>query len=262
MIEASTLMKVDFIDFEFVETYYLMKENYKPKIVEEWFRQGLKVVSPRAMDADKPSPFLELKLWRDPFEDPTHYFDHDKMILVQIVQMMPLRMNGYDNAKYVVHEMSVIVWECAEYWRPKNPFLGQHKAFRRPEQQLFIVLDRWVSKHVISVDKAGHFGMVFCPKMFQRMMQNSAELSRKLRDDLDWGLVINLGRTMQEISDNQDAYYRGQCLKSRVTDLIDIVLLKFLGLTKDERLRDIGLYVTDDLDKIKPPPLTTPVEDE
>jgi hypothetical protein len=210
------------------------------------------------MDADDLSPYLKLTVFKLPYEDPVYYFEHDKMILLQIVQMMPLRMNGYDAAPFVLHEMVVVVWECDDYWKPTNPFGEQYKAFRRSEDQFFIVLDRWVSKTVINVEKTGHFGMVFCPKMFKRMQENSKELARKLREEIDWGLTVNLGQTMQQISDNQDSFYRARCFLRRVTDLIDLALLRYTGVTKDERLKQAGLYVTDDLADIKPPPLPSP----
>jgi len=258
MIKASVEMKVNFVDFEFLATYYMPREDYKPKIVEEWFREGLKVCSPHCMDADLPSPYLQLQAWKEPYADPLYYFDHDKMILVQILHMMPLRLNGFDAARYVVHEMVVVVWECDDYWKPTNPFGEQYKAFRRSEDQFFIVLDRWISKTVINVEKSGQFGMVFCPKMFKRMHQNSKELGRKLREEVDFGLTVNLGQTMQQISQNQDGFYRARCMLRRVVDLIDVAFVRYTGVTTDQRLQQVGLCVTDDLDTVKPSPMPFP----
>lgn len=255
-------MSVNFVDFEFVSTFHMPKEGSKHKIVNEWFREGLKVCRPPIADADQTSPCLQLEAWKEPCVDPVYYFEHNKMILVQILHMMPLRLNGYDSAPFVVHEMVVVVWEFDDFCNPSSPFGARYRAFKRSEDHFFIVLDHWVSKTVISVQRSGHLGMVFCPKMFEIMHRNSRELGRKLKDEVDFGLTVNLGQTMQQISDNQDGFYRARCMLRRVMDLIDVAYVRYTGVTSDPRLKQVGLYVTDDLADVKPPPMPSPVRED
>ena len=79
-----------------------------------------------------------------------------------------------------------------------------------------------------------------------------------LREEVDFGLTVNMGQTMQRISSNQDSFYRTRCMLRRITDMIDVAFLRYSGVTKDERLQQVGLYVTDDLEAVKPPPMPSP----
>lgn len=200
------------------------------------------------VDQDEPS------CERDPNKDP--------YVLLQVLQIMPLRMNSFGDADKVLHELVVVAWSCAERISPCNPFTTRFKATKRPEEQFFIVLNKWVSMSLVHTFRKEHVGLAFTREMYLKMLANSRELGRKLQEEVEWGLVVTLGRTIHEVSTNLNEFHRAKALLRRVLDLVTVAYVTIREETTIESLEGVGMYFTDTLEGIKPPPSPTPEYDD
>ena len=256
---------VQFIEFNFSSLFYKERDFYRrPDIVEEWFDHGVMISQPRTCGILMDSPALTIEMWTEREEQRRSYrCGNAEYVMVQIIHMMPLRLNGYDEAKLVVHEMVIVAWDCTEDWSPFKPFNEcYYKARHRPEDTFFIVLDRWVSQSVLHTCRAGHLGLLFEKSMYLMMLQNSKELAEHIEDELQWGMSITIGRTVAEVSHNLEKFQRARHLVSRVFDLVDLSYILIEGDTKYEALHGARMLMTDELTAVKRPPMQSPEDSD
>ena len=248
-----------FMDFDFHEMYYHMAENYRPNLVEQWFAEGVSICNRPVYYPSDRGPALAIEQWvdRDARSNETRP-NKDPYVLLQVVQMMPLRMNSADDASMVLHELVVVSWSCAEDAHPFNPFSERFRLTKRSEEQFYLVLNRWVSLSFVHTFKRGHLALVFTRDMYLKMLEYSKELHRQLQEEVDWGLVVTLGRTIQEISVNLNEYHRARALIRRVYDLVNVAYVTIKDASTNPLLQEVGMFFTDTLDGIKPPPSPSP----
>ena len=258
-----TTIPLQFLEFDFTTMYFRPQEGYRTRIVQEWFNEGVMLANPLASLGSGGGPVMEVEEWTDRSECKNRLVSHDEdFVLVQVVQMMPLRLNGFDSAQLVLHEMVVQVWSCSPYWSEYRPEDFRYKAERRKEEQFFMILDRWLSWSMVHSFKRCHFGLVFSREIFELMLANSKILLQKLEEDVEWGLVANLGQTIQQISHNIHEFHRARSLVTRVLEVVDVAYLRIKGETSQERLRGVQVLVSHDLDLVKPPPMPSPFDEE
>ena len=94
------------------------------------------------------------------------------------------------------------------------------------------------------------------------MLANSKILLEKLQEEVEWGLVANLGQTVQQISHNLHEFHRARSLVTRVLEVVDVAYIRIKGETNQERLKGVQVLVSHDLDHVKPPPMPTPFDEE
>lgn len=252
-----------FIEFDFGDMFYRMNGNYRPNLIEQWFEEGVAICNRPPVQVSDRGPALTIEPWVDrDGRSNERRATKDPYVLLQIVQMMPLRMNSFDYSQKVLHEMVVVAWSCVEVDCPFNPFKKRFKLHRRPEDQFFLVLNRWISWSVIHTCRRRHLGLVFTRELYLQLLANSNELGRKVREEVEWGLVVTLGRTIQEISNNLNEFHRARALLRRVFDLVSIAYMTINEEARIEGLQDVGMYFRDDLEGIKPPPMPTPPDDD
>lgn len=251
---------VKFMEFNFSDLFYTMKDHYKAELVEEWFDEGVFICQPKSTEILPLGRALTIDRWTMQDEEKKRYStDNEQYVLVQVLHMMPLRMNGNDDAKLVLHELVIVAWDCTDDWTPLKPADKRFKLKRRTEEQFIIVLDRWVSHSVLHACRKGHLALLFDRSMFVDMMRYSKELMRLIDEEVEWGMNVQLGRSVSEISSNLDKFHRARALLRRVFDLVDLAYVVVQQETTVAELQGTRLFITDELTGIKPPPMPSPV---
>lgn len=254
---------VKFMEFNFADLFYVMQEHYKEELVEEWFDEGVFLCQPKGIETLPFGRALSIDRWTIHDEEKKRYStDNEQYVLVQILQMMPLRLNGFDAAKLVLHELVIVAWDCTDDWTPLKPADKRFKLKRRSEEQFVIVLDRWVSYSVLHACRKGHLALLFDRSMYLDMMRYSKELMRQVDEEVNSGMNVQLGRTMQEISSNLDKFHRARALLRRVFDLVDVAYVTVQQETTVQELQGTRLFITDELTAVKPPPMPSPVGED
>ena len=258
-----TTIPIQFLEFDFVSMYFKPQELYRPALVEEWFNEGVMLSNPLASLGPGGGPLMQVEEWSDRSECKNRLSSYEEdFILVQVIQMMPLRLNGYDSAALVLHEMVVQVWSCSPYWSEYRPTDLKYKAERRKDEQFFLILDRWLSWSMVHSFKRGHIGLVFSREIFELLLANSKKLFSNLQEEVEWGLVANLGQTVQQISHNLHEFHRARSLVTRVMDVVDLAFIRIKGESSQQCLQGVQVLVSSDLDQVKPPPMNTPFDEE
>ena len=245
---------IQFIEFDIRDLFYFVKEFYVPPLVEEWFNEGVFICQPRSMSIMPLGPALTIEPWSLQEENKKrHSTTTEKYVLLQILQMMPLKLDGHDSAKLVLHELAVVAWNCLEDCSPLKPEERRYVLRRRPEAQVVLVLDRWVSHAVLHACRKKHEGLLFEASMYSLLLHYSGKLKDQVDEEVESGLNVQLGRTVQEMSWNQDQYHRARALINRVFDLVDIAYVVIRRESTEEKLKGARLLLTDELKDVKPP---------
>src|SRR5687768_14413373 len=106
-------LPVEFVEFDFMKLFYIMKEEYhnRSELVEQWFNEGVFICQLKSVEILPLGPQLSMERWSWTEEEKhSHSLINDDYVLVQILHMMPLRLNGDDDAGLVVHEMVIVPW--------------------------------------------------------------------------------------------------------------------------------------------------------
>ena len=119
--------------------------------------------------------------------------------------------------------------------------------------------NKWLSWSKLHCYKEGHFCLVFPKTTYLRLLKYGKELERKMMDEVIFGLNVTLGRDIKQVSFNMGEFDRARYVISRVYSFIDIAFVAAAGKATEPCLQDVGIYVTDDFDFVKPPPFNTPV---
>lgn len=253
---------VKFVEFNFLDLFYIVKDHYDPELVEKWFEEGVSVCQPRGYYVSL-GPSLSIDRWTLQLEEKTrHSTDDDKYVILQIIHMMPLRFNGADNARLVLHEMVVVAWDCEDDWTPLKPQERRFKMKRREEEQFVLVLDRWVSHSVLHAFRKGHLGLMFHQTMYLKMLNYSKELMKKVNEEVERGMNVQLGRSFEEISSNLDKYHKARALVGKVFDLVDVALSVVTRETPVEELQGARMLITDELTGVKPSSMPSPIDQD
>ncbi len=250
---------VKFVEFNFLDVFYIAKDPYNPELIEKWFEEGVAVCQPRGYYRSL-GPSLSIDKWTLQLEERTrHSTNDDQYVILQILHMMPLRLDGHDNARLVLHELVVVAWDCEDDWTPLKPTERRFKMKRREEEQFLLVLDRWVSHSVLHAFRKGHLALMFHQTMYLKMLNYSKELMKKVNDEVERGMNVQLGRSFDEISTNLDNYHRARALLRKVFDLVDVALTVITRETPVEELQGARILITDELTGVKPSPMPAPV---
>ena len=252
-------LRVQFVEFDFKELYYKVREEYPTsEHLEQWFDEGDYLCHPKAANSMSLGPALTIEKWTHHHEQKRRYSDStDQYVLAQVVHIMPLRINGDDGARLVLHELAIVAWDCIEDWTPYKPTENRFLLKRREENQFLIVLDRWISHASLHVCRKGHLGLLFERSMFELMAKNSKELMSKVQDEVDRGTVIQLGRTEQEISKNLSDFHKARAVMNRVFELVDVAIVVLKRETSLPAFQESRMFITDELSAVKPPPMTS-----
>lgn len=255
---------VQFIEFDFGDLFFTMKEDYpSSEQLEEWFDEGVFLCQPKTMAIMPLGPALTIERWTVLHEGKKRRSTStDEYVLVQILHISPMKMNGDDSSRLVLHELVVVAWDCQEDWTPYKPLDQRYKAKRRSEEQFLVVLDRWVNHSVLHACRKGHFGLLFEKSMYHRMLDNSRELIRKVQDEVEWGMSVQLGRTVQDMTQNITSFHRARALTLRVFDLVDIAYVSVRRETAQQSLHGARLLITDELTAVKPSKQDSPEDVE
>ncbi len=260
MDHSQLALTFKFVEFNFLDLYYKVKDQYDPELIEKWFEEGVWECMPRSLGPLPGGRALSIDRWTKQFEERTRKSsDDDQYVILQILQMMPLRLNGDDNARLVLHELVVVAWDCEDGWTPLKPQERRFKMKRREEEQFVLVLDRWVSHSVLHACRKGHLGLMFHEVMYLKMLNHSKELMKKVNEEVERGMNVQLGRSFEEISSNLDKYHKARALLRKVFDLVDVALSVVTGETPVEELQGVRMLITDELTGVKPSPMPSPV---
>ena len=253
-------LAIQFLDFDFIDVFYQVKDKSLPSKIEQWFEEGVGEQSRPAKPWTDPGPALTIDAWTEREASRKRNSSNDEdYVLLQIVHMAPLRLNHYDEAPLVVHEMVVMAWACRADWSPFAPTETRFKAFRRYEDHLFLVLNRWLSVAVVHAFKKRHLCLMFKRSTFERLLVNSRKLASKLVEEVACGMDISLGRTVAERNEHTSQQLRARELVRRVFELIDVAYIRIGSETIKPALYGASLVLTDTLDGAKRPPKPSPV---
>ena len=248
-------MSINFMQISFYELYYDVRLCFRPNNIIPWFNEGIVVCTPRCTEPIQNNRLLRISTFDGSLERPESLqMNGNRFVIMQILHMTPLMIGGFDEAEYVVHELLVVSWaseeQCVSVDSLNKRFVGR----RRGEEVIRIVLDDWVSYANINVCSKGHVALVFDELMYQRILRNSDELRSKVRDQVDFGKTVTLGRSVVEISRNLDNFHNARALLRRVFELSDIAVIGVESATNAQVLQGLNLIVTDNLDGLTPPP--------
>lgn len=253
---------VQFVEFDFHQLFYVKKEEYPlSAMFESWFDDGVSHCQPLGLHTLTYGQNLTIEEWTSLHEQQEKLNTYtEQYVLVQILHMAPMKMNGCEDSRFVLHELVVVPWDCQEDWTPNRPPLPRYKARRRPEEQFLIVLDRWVSHAVLHASKKSHFGLLFERSMYLRMLESSNELVRQTQDEVDRGMDIKLGRTAQDVTQNYHNFKRARALGRKVYDLVDLAYLSVKRETSEQSLHGTRMLMTSDLAVVRPAALDSETE--
>lgn len=249
--------QVKWMEFDFLYMFYKKQDWHKPKIVEQWFDEGVALHRQPTCCGQDGGSVMKIAQWLDQsLPGRVSTAGEDPYILLQVLQVMPLRLNGFDEANAVLHELVVVAWSCRPtvFKHADQGYIGT----KRKEEQFFLVMDKWVSWSKLHCSNENHMCLFFTCEQYSKMLQNSQELGKQLDEEVEWGLVANLGRTVQEVSQNDHDYHRARLTLRRVFDLVDVAYFSLKEETKITDLQHVSLHITDQLSLVKKPPMPSP----
>ena len=246
---------VKFMQFDFVDCYYKLREPMTVDMVEQWFNASVSEQCRPIIQLIDPGPVLTIEQWSEREASlKSQGTDPEEYILLHILQIMPLTLDSFNEARQVVHELVVQAWSCFDDSSPSAPNETRYQAFNLKIRSFFLVFDRWMTSSLIHAFKKGHMCLVFTRPTYDRLVLDSGTLMRLIDLELSYGMEINLGRTLQEMSENLHRHNRARELVDKVFSYIDIARLRLRDEILNAGFRGAGLVPTGTLDGAKRPP--------
>lgn len=247
----SIAVPISFVHFHFHNIYHDKNESYTPKVTIDLFEDGVQECTPPATGQDCGS-LLKLEQWPErggPLNRPEI---EDPLVLVQILHVMPLKINNEVTRPAVLHEVAMVAWACRSRGSMSNPFEDWYRMTRRPETSMYLVLNSWLGMTMLHTYERGHLALVFTKVMFERLMDLSLQIDASLQDEIDLrGTVVTLGRTDQEAAFHCENFHKARTLSRRVFELIDLAYASVEANVFNTILSNIGLFITGNLDMVR-----------
>ena len=247
----STALPVSFVYFAFSDLYHDRNECYTQKLTTEWFEEGVKECAASSLSGDA-HPLLTLEQWPErgtPIEETDQ---EDPLVLVQILHMMPLKINNEENPKAVLHELVMVAWSCRPHGSMFSLLKNNYRLKRRPETKLYVILDTWSGFSAVHCFKESHLALMFTKDMFARLLDLSAQLDASLQDEIDFlGSQVMLGRRPDESDFHNTEFHKARTLVRRVYELADLAWVSVRDQIFNTLLMNIGLYLTGNLGMVR-----------
>lgn len=247
----STALPVTFVYFDFRDIYHDRNECYTQKLTTEWFEEGVKECAASALAQDSQG-LLKLEQWPERGSPVEEAGNEDPLVLMQIIHMMPLKINNEENPKAVLHELVIVAWSCKPHGAMFNPFNNCYRLKRRPETKLYVILDTWMGFSAAHCFTRGHLALIFTKDMFARLLDLNVQLDASLQDEIDFlGTQIMLGRTLEESTFHNSEFHKARTLVRRVYELADLAYVDVHDQIFNTILMNIGLYLTGNLGMVR-----------
>lgn len=254
------VMPVTFVVFDYKDLYFKPQPNQNNTAIEQWFDEGVMVTTPVQPRLGL-GPVMTIEQWTQRLQASSDKakVSRDDLVLLHVLQMMPLRFDGWEHSLFVLHELTVSAWTLSHEQSLYRPGPYRYFAARRPEQRFYLVTSKWMSWSMIHNMRQDHRGLVFDTQCYERLLRNSDQLHRLMMEQVETGAAVTLGRTVAEISRNLDEMHRAKALLRRVLSLADVAYISISDFAPEDTLQGVSVLVTDSLDYVKAPPMPTPV---
>ncbi len=239
---------ISFISFDFEQSFHTKKEHYDHNLVQAWFEAGIMECQGSQKESSR-GMLMELR--QSPPLPEGHRPSREPLVLVQVLQLMPLKLNGDEDSGAVLHELAVVVWGCSPEGSLLNPFDDRYRITRRPETRLLLVFNRWMSWSLMHCHNKRHLGLVFSRELYSTILSFSSELAASMSDRLALGWEITLGRTEMEAVFNCQQHFQAHTMILKVFQLIDHAWIRIEGESSNLQIQNLGLYITGSLDFVR-----------
>ena len=247
----SLAIPAKFFFFHFQGLFFNPSEYNKAKLIHEMFDDGLRSSSQDMVDPEK-GPLLTIQQWSPSIirnvTEPTLL----NTVLLQVVHVMPLVIDGAVNKKEVMHELTVLAWDCIDVLDDTEDSEERLLLRRRSETKLCMVFNDFLCWSMIHCHREGHLTMIFPTEVYKNILDFSDKLVKQMQDFIDDGHQVTLGRDKQEQAFSQEEFDKARSLVVRVFELADWAFIEFCSRATQCCLRDISLLLTDDLAVVKP----------
>lgn len=235
------------VDLEFHQCYYRQRDFLSSEGIEARFNEGVMRNQPLISDPRR-GPLLCLDEWSSGKAPTTPL----KYVLLQVIQVMPLKVEGIALADgLVLHELVVKPWECRSdeylgFWAKGRYHLSRCKSLR-----LFLLLDKAVTHSVLHLYKKGHLALVADLELLDDIVYQS-EILEKLVDSFvnHYSQTVHLGLTLQEAQQNQKAWDKATSILIQVFGQVDFCFASLGSQAADPSLANTSLVLTEDLEAI------------
>lgn len=208
------------------------------------------------MDGETSGPLLSIQQWSDQLKQSHEGPANKRFACVQLVQVMPLVIDGHDEKKEVMHELTIVAWDCIE--APGERPEEHHRLLmqRRPETKMCLVFNDFLCWSVVHCHKEGHICLMLPAEVFETLLEYSAKLVEQMQEYIEQGHSVKLGRTEEEAQFSQEEFGKARSLVVRVFELADWAFANICHRAGHCCLQNISLLMTDDLGVVKPGPWT------
>ena len=235
------------VDLEFHQCYYREKHWLSGESIEARFNEGVMKNQPPISDPRR-GPVLCLDEWTSSKAPKTPL----KFVLLQVIQVMPLKVEGIAMADgLVLHELVVKPWECYSdqylgFWAKGRYHLEDCKSLR-----LYLLLDKAVTHSVLHLYKKGHLALVADLALLDDIVYQS-EILEKLVDSFVnfYDQTVHLGLTLQEAQHNQKEWDKARSILVQVFNQVDFCFASLSSQVADPSLANTNLVLTEELEAI------------
>jgi hypothetical protein len=235
------------VDMEFHQCYYTEHEFYGKEDIEARFNEAVMLNQPLISDPSR-GPVICLDEWTSGKAptDPIKYF------LLQVIQIMPLKVEGIAMANgLVLHELVVKPWGCRSddylgFWAKGRYHLSHCKAMN-----LYLLLDKAVTLSVLHLYKKGHLALVADLELLDDLLFHSERLEKLVHHFVNfYDHTVYLGLTQQQSKQNQKDQDKARRIQIRVFQEVDFCFASLGSQSADPRLANTNLFLTEDLEAI------------
>lgn len=244
---------IKFWFFHFQSLYYDELDDHKAKELEQMFREAYNQCQAFPLDPER-GPALQIQRWTPCLNKNYDRTSDICFVLVQVVHVMPLVIDGNDKMDTVMHELTIVAWDAV-----RAPCCSECEATRlllrrRNEDKICMVFNKYMAWSSIHCYEEGHIAMLLPVDIFATMLANSTKLVELMREEIDNGLDMRLGRTPEEALFSNSEFDKARCLVNQVFQLADYAFVNLCHETTQCCLKEVKLLATDDLREVKPRP--------